>query len=278
MRTPYVLAGLLVAVVALALGWVILAGSPRDAGAGTLRALYAIEPPFAFVDSHGRVTGEAPEVLRIVARRAGFRDVEFVHAEFGQLLHDLMNGRAEVVASGLFVTPERARSVRFTRPTARVGTGLVVATGNPLDLHGLDDVAAHPEAVLAVVDGAVEMQQARRAGVPAARLQRHVDANGAVVAVIEGRADALALSDVSIGYMLASSGYTGIEAVAAVRPPQRDGRDDPGWPAFALRIDDEALARRLDEALAGFLGSAEHRALVARFGFAPHNLAAEVRP
>lgn len=278
MRTPYVLAGLLVAAVALVLGWVILAGTSRDAGAGTLRVLYAIEPPFAFVDSHGRVTGEAPEVMRIVARRAGFREVEFVHAEFSQLLHDLMNGRAEVVASGVFVTPERARAVRFTRPTARVGTALMVAAGNPLDLHGLDDVAAHPEAVLALIDGAVEMSQARRAGVPPVRLQRHGDATSATVAVIEGRADALALSDVSIGYILTSSGFTGVEPAHPFRQPQRDGQDDAGWPAFALRIEDETLARRLDEALAGFLGSAEHRALVARFGFAPRNLTVEARP
>lgn len=278
MRTPYVLAGLLVAVVALVLGGVILAGSPRDAGAGTLRALYAIEPPFAFVDSRGRVTGEAPEVLRIVARRAGYREVEFVHAEFGQLLHDLMNGRADVVASGLFITPERARIARFTRPTARVGGALLVMSGNPLGLHSLNDIAVHPDAVLAVIDGAVEVAQGRRAGVPDARLQRHGDAGAAVVAVIEGRADALLLSDVSLNYMLTHSGFSGVELARPFAPPKRDGRAENGWPALAVRPQDEVLARRLDEALAGFLGTAEHREQMARFGFTPDNLTVDVSP
>ena len=278
MRTPYVLAGLFVAAVALVLGSVILTGSPRDAGAGTLRALYAIDPPFAFVDGHGRVTGEAPEVLRIVARRAGYREVEFVHAEFGQLLHDLMNGRADVVASGLFITPERTRIARFTRPTARVGSALLVLQGNPLGLHSLNDLAVHPDAVLALIDGAVEVAQARRAGVPDTRLQRHGDAVAAVVAVIEGRADALLLSDVSLNYMLAHAGFSGVELARPFAPPKRDGQVESGWPALAVRPRDEALARRLDEALAGFLGTAEHREQMARFGFAPDNLTVDVRP
>ncbi|MCP2871692.1 transporter substrate-binding domain-containing protein, partial [Salmonella enterica subsp. enterica serovar Typhimurium] len=90
--------------------------------------------------------------------------------------------------SGLFVTPERAQRARFTRPTAQVSSALRVGAGNPLDLHGLDDIAAHPDAVLAVIDGAVELTVAKRAGVPAARIQRHSDATSAAVAVIEGRA------------------------------------------------------------------------------------------
>lgn len=274
MRTPYLLAGFLVALVALVLGRLIHEDSSRTGEAPALRALYAIEPPFAYIDARGRVTGEAPEMLRVLAKRAGLGEVEFIHADFGQLLHDLQVGRADIVASGLFITPERAQIARFTRPTARVSSALLVAAGNPLDLHGLDDIAAHPDAVLAAVDGAVELTLAKRAGIPPARMQRHGDATSAVVAVIEGRADALALSDVSLRHMLKSSGFTGVELARPYTPPQREGRSEPGWPAFALRPQDEMLARRIDEAMAGYLGSPEHRALVAAFGFGPDNLPA----
>jgi polar amino acid transport system substrate-binding protein len=274
MRTPYLLAGFIVAVVALVLGRIIHEDSTRPGDAPTLRALYAIEPPFAYIDAHGRVTGEAPEMLRVLAKRAGFGEVEFIHAEFSQLLHDLQAGRADIVASGLFVTPERAQRARFTRPTAQVSSALLVGATNPLDLHGLDDVAARHDAVLAVIDGAIELTAAKRAGVPTTRIQRHGDAASAAVAVIDGRADALALSDVSLHHMLAVSGLTGVELAQPYRPPQHEGRSEPGWPAFALRPQDEALARRIDEAMAGFLGSPAHRALVEPFGFGPENLPA----
>lgn len=273
MRTPYLLAAVVVVIATAALGWLIQTDSSlHDEGRRPLRALYAIEPPFAFIDPHGRVTGEAPEMLRVLAGRAGLGDIEFVHAEFGQLLHELANGRGDVIASGLFVTPERAQRARFTRPTAQVGTAMLVMRGNPLALHSLEDLAAQPAAVLAVIDGSVEQVQASRAGLPESRIQPHADAMSAVVAVIEGRADALALSDVSLRYMLARSGITGVELAEPFATPQREGRPDTGWPAFALRPGDEALARRLDEALAGYLGSPAHRALVEPFGFAAWNL------
>ena len=272
MRTPYLLAAAVVVIVAAVLGWLIQADAPVRDGGRPLRALYAIEPPFAFIDRNGRVTGEAPEVLRVLAYRAGLGEVEFVHAEFGQLMHELASGRGDIIAGGLFVTPERALRLRFTRPSAQVGTGLLVAKGNPMRLHSLEDVAARADAQLAVVDGAVEQVLASRAGVPAARIQLHGDTASAVVAVIEGRADAFALSDVSLHYMMANSGFTGVELAAPFAQPQRDGHPDVGRPAFAVRREDEVLARRLEQAMAGYLGTAEHRALVAPFGFGADNI------
>jgi len=272
MRTPYLLAAAVVVIVAAVPGWLIQTDAPVHEGGRPLRALYAIEPPFSFIDRNGRVTGEAPEVLRVLAYRAGLGEVEFVHAEFGQLTHELASGRGDVIASGLFATPERARHLRFTRPSAQVGTGMLVAKGNPMQLHGFEDVAARAGAQLAVIDGAVEQVQASRAGVPAARIQLHGDAASAVVAVIEGRADAFALSDVSLHYMMANSGFTGVALAEPFAPPQRDGRPEAGWPAFAVRPEDEVLARRLEQAMAGYLGSAEHRALVAPFGFGVDNI------
>ncbi len=275
MRNHYLLAAIVLVIACAGLVAVIgMDGLPLKDDERSLRALYAIEPPFAYLDRNGRVTGEAPEMLRALARRSGLGEVQFVHAEFGQLLHELSMGRGDLVASGLFVTPERAARVRFTRPTARVGTAMLVMEGNPMQVHSIEDVAARPDAILAVVDGSVEIAQASRAGVPAARIQRHADALGAVVAVIEGRADAFVLSDVSLRYMMAHTGFTGVELVEPFSAPQRDGQPESGWPAFALRPADERLARRLDEAMAGFIGSPEHRALVQPFGFDDRNMPA----
>lgn len=272
MRTSYLVAAVIIAMLAVALG----AGMHSDEASGArrerLRALYAIEPPYAFIDAHGRVSGESPELLRLVAQRAGFADVDFVHAEFGQLMHDLALGRADVIASGLFITPERARRVAFTRPTARVSEAFLVPSDNPRRITTLADVASQSDAVLAVVEGAIEAVMARRAGVPQERIQRHPDAMSAAIAVIEGRADLLALSDVSLNYLVKVAGLGGVEVVR----PAAAGSGD-GHPAFAVRVGDEALLRRLDAALEQISGREEHRVLIERFGFSEANLPGPAR-
>src|SRR5690606_12294261 len=55
--------------------------------AGKIRVGYANEAPFAFMDSgSGRLTGEAPEVLRHVMEQLGVTEVEGVLTEFGSLI------------------------------------------------------------------------------------------------------------------------------------------------------------------------------------------------
>lgn len=90
MRTPQPLAGFIVALVALMLGRLVHDDPARAGDLPALRARYSIEPPFACIDARSRVTGEAPEMLRVLVKRAGFGEVEFIHIELGQLLHDLL--------------------------------------------------------------------------------------------------------------------------------------------------------------------------------------------
>ncbi|WP_026224982.1 transporter substrate-binding domain-containing protein [Methyloversatilis thermotolerans] len=272
MRTSYLVVSVIVAMLAVVLGAGMHGDETAERNPDRLRALYSIEPPYAFIDGDGRVSGEAPELLRLAAQRAGFAEVDFIHAEFSHLMHDLALGRADVIASGLFSTSERARRVAFTRPTARVSAALLVMSGNPRGIRSLADVVRQSDVVLAVVDGAIESAVARRAGVPAERIQRHGDAMSAAIAVIEGRADVLALSDVSLNYLVQVAGLSGVEVVRLQTGTGRDAGVGDGMPAFAVRVGDEALRRRLDAALEQILGGEEHRALIGRFGFSEANL------
>lgn len=267
MRSTFVLAAALIVATAIAL--LVMIRTDASEGPGVkqpLRALYAIDPPLAFLDRTGRVTGVAPEMLRAMARQAGLGEVEFVHSDFGQLLHDLAMGRGDIVVSGAWVSPDLMPQVRFTKPFARVSAAMLVAAGNPRRLHSLEDVAALPDAVLAVIDESVELVQAERAGLSGSRIQRHGDTPGAVVAIIEGRADAFVLTDVSLRYMLANSGFTGVEMATPFVSREQAGRPDKRDPAFALRLQDEALARRLDQAITAYVPSDEYRKLVMPFG------------
>lgn len=275
MRTPFVLAAALIVATAVSLLAMIGTDDSEAPGAQRpLRALYAIDPPFAFLDRTGRVTGIAPEMLRVVTREAGLGEIEFVHSDYGQLLHDLAMGRGDIVLNGAFAASDQIQQVRFTTPFARVNAAMLVAAGNPRGLHSLEDVAARSDAVLAVIDEPLELARAERAGLPGSRIQRHGDTPGAVVAIIEGRADAFVLTDVSLRYMLANSGFTGVEIAMPFVLSRQVGQPDKGDPAFALRRQDEALAGRLDQAIKAIVPSDEYRKLVMPFGVGGANVPA----
>jgi polar amino acid transport system substrate-binding protein len=108
---------------------------------GVVRVGFANEAPFAFIDtSSGRLTGEAPEIARVVFSRLGVGEIEGVLTEFASLIPGLKAGRFDVIAAGMYVTPERCREVAFSQPTYAVGEAFLVAAGNPLQLHGYEDV------------------------------------------------------------------------------------------------------------------------------------------
>src|SRR3990167_389351 len=164
------------------------------------------------------------------------------------------------------VTAERRERVLFSRPTALIRPGLLVRRGNPLNLLSLTDFSSQPGARLAVIDGSIEQQQARTAGVPKRRLKFFPDEVSAMAAIRAGQADGLLLSAVSLRYLIDRNGAEAFELVAAQAEQQ------PGAPAFAFRRQDSRLHEQVDQALASFIGSAEHLLLVEKFGFVASDL------
>lgn len=241
-------------------------GEARVLRGGPIRIGYAWEPPYAFRDDAGRVTGESPEVARAVFAQIGIRDVEWVQAEFGNLVTDLRAGRYDMIAAGLFITPERAARIGFSRPSACIEPALLVRRGNPLDLHSLQEFAAHYSARIAVLAGAVEAADAREAGIAESRIVAFANPGLAVAAIRRGLVDGLALSGPTVQKL--AEGAADLERVW----PYRGSREISGCSAFAFRLEDEALRARFDEALRGFIGSEAHRALVSGFGFTERNL------
>jgi PAS domain S-box-containing protein len=206
-------------------------GATPDSGLGSrypqgLRLGYAVEAPYAFVDSTGRVTGAIPELAREVARRLGV-PVTFVQSDFGALLDQLEEGRYDVVAAGLFITPERARRVRFSVPSFQTTDAALVRRGNPKRLHSLDDVRA-AGATVVVLAASVEEVLARRAGIPPDRTIAVPDGAAARRALESGRADLLLNSECG----LAGPGGR-VRGGPALRPrPVRRG----GPPSGRLRV------------------------------------------
>ena len=71
----------------------------------------ANEIPYGYEDEEtGEVTGEAPEVARVVLDELGITDREFVVVEFGALIGGLQAGNFDMIAAGMYIGPPRSSS------------------------------------------------------------------------------------------------------------------------------------------------------------------------
>ena len=244
----------------------------RARAEGVIRIGYAVEPPYAFVTSGGEVSGESPEVARRLVARLGIARIDWSQMAFSELIPALQSGRIDVIAAGLFVSEERARQVRFSEPTFRVRPALLVAEGNPHGLRTCEDLLGQPERRVAVIAGSVEQALLRQAGLASDRLVQVPDALTGHKAVESGLVDALALSAPTLRWRLQQAPRAGTELVQAPDQSPMLAGADYGLGAFAFRQADQRLAQAWDEAAHGYIGSAEHRALLKRFGFSPADI------
>ncbi|MFZ5557254.1 MAG: ectoine/hydroxyectoine ABC transporter substrate-binding protein EhuB [Pseudomonadota bacterium] len=248
----------------------------RARAAGTIRVGYANEAPYAFLDSaSGRLTGEAPEIARVVLKDLGIDDVEGVLTEFGSLIPGLQAKRFDIIAAGMYILPKRCEQIAFSNPTYAVGEAFIVRTGNPLSLHGYEDAAKNPRARIGVVAGAVERSYAQAMGVPDERIVLFPTPAAALAGVEAGRVDAYAATSLTANDLLKKAWTGTVERAAPFRDPVIDGKPARGYGAFGFRREDTELKAAFDAALARFIGSAAHRELVRPFGFTERELPGE---
>lgn len=259
-------------IVAIAAVW-LLANLSRDDSlvrlrqAGTIRIGYAVEAPYAFVAQDGTVTGESPEIAKRIVKAVGIDQVTWRQAEFGSLIAELEAGRIDVVAAGMFITPERKMQVAFSTPTFQVRPGLLVPKGNPLRLHSYNELATH-DVTVAVLNGSVEENTLRNLGVPAARLLAVPDARTGLAAVTSGIAAGMTISSPTARWIAKHVN----EQVEAVETPANGESASLGIGAFAFRKEDRELLKAWNRALQGYIGTKEHLALISRFGFTAEEL------
>ncbi|PDW00529.1 ectoine/hydroxyectoine ABC transporter substrate-binding protein EhuB [Candidatus Viridilinea mediisalina] len=237
-----------------------------------IRVGYAPEEPFSYRTLDGHVTGESVEVLRLMLARMGIERVEWVQTEWSELIPELRAGRFDLIATGMFITCERARLIAFTEPIFGLEQSFLVRTGNPHQLHSYAALAQQPVARLAVVTGAHEQRLAEASGLAPIQILEVPDARTGLMAVIEGHADAFALTRVAITALVAQAEAGQVEVATPFEQPQLPTLVARGYGAYGLRHADVSLRTALNEQLQQFVGTPEHQRLVAPFGFTAADL------
>ena len=234
---------------------------------GVIRIGYAVEAPYAFLEPGQDVTGESPEVARVIVARLGIGHIEWRQVEFGNLIDELQSERIDVIAAGMFITRERAKIVSFSEPTFHVSQGLLVAKGNPRQLHSYEQIVAQPNLKIAVLAGSIEEQLLLQLGISKNQLVIVPDALTGRIAVEAGVVDGMALSAPTIQSMVLQGQVGKVEAAQPFEQPRLAAQNHMGYGAFAFRKQDIALLKAWNALEKVYIGSPEHLKLISRFGF-----------
>jgi len=233
--------------------------------AGYIRVGFANEAPYGYADSSGKLTGEAPTVAGAIMKKLGVPSLQGVLTEFGALIPGLTANRFDIIAAGMFITPQRCNAILFSNPDYLATEALAVKAGNP---HNLTDYQslANSQAVVGAESGAVEGPWLAQSGVSSSRIQHFPDGPTGIQALASGRVDAFALTTISLEYLIKTGGYRNLE-VTQPFIPVIGGQKKLTAGGYGFRKSEASLVTQFNKQLAAMQQSGELVKLVEPFGF-----------
>ncbi|MFI9394722.1 ectoine/hydroxyectoine ABC transporter substrate-binding protein EhuB [Streptomyces bauhiniae] len=235
---------------------------------GVVRLGIAGEVPFGFIDRDGDLTGEAPELARVIFKRLGVERVQPVPTEFGSLIPGLNSQQFDVVAAGMYVNAERCRQVIFADPDYQMKDSFIVRRGNPKGLRSYRDVV-EKKARFATGAGYAEIQYAVEAGYRESDILIVPDQVAGLNAVEAGRADVFAGTALTTREVVKKS-----RKAEATEPfaPLVGGEPHVDGGAFAFRPVETRLRDAFNTELRELKRTGELLRILRPFGFTPDEM------
>ncbi|SDE24170.1 amino acid ABC transporter substrate-binding protein, PAAT family [Streptomyces griseoaurantiacus] len=230
---------------------------------GVARLGIAGEIPFGYIDKNGDLTGEAPELAKVIFKRLGVDRVQAVPTEFGSLIPGLNSQQFDIVSAGMYINPDRCEQVIFSDPDYQMLDSFVVRKGNPLGLHNYQDVVKK-KAKFATGTGYAEIAYAVEAGYEESDILIVPDQVAGMNAVEAGRADVFAATAVTARQVVLKSRKA--EATEAFKPLV-DGKPHVDGGGFAFRPTETKLRDAFNAELRKLRESGELLRIIKPFGF-----------
>jgi polar amino acid transport system substrate-binding protein len=242
---------------------------------GYIRAATANEVPYGYMDTDGTAKGIAPEVAQAVLSRMGIAEVQWVVTPFGSLIPGLKADRFDMVAAEQDILPERCQQILFSEPNSSYGDALLVAAGNPKDLHSYEDIKADPALRLAVVNGTSHQTFAEGVGIPEDQLVIIAGNADAPATVQSGRADAYAAVEATVGALAAND--ASLEVAEPFSDPVIDGKPVRSYGGFAFQQGSDDLVNEFNAKLAEFKKTEEYKSILTKYGVSEQSIEASSR-
>ncbi|MFA9447109.1 ectoine/hydroxyectoine ABC transporter substrate-binding protein EhuB [Egicoccus sp. AB-alg6-2] len=237
---------------------------------GSITVGIANEVPYGYEDDGGNITGEAPEVARVVLAELGIDEMDAQIVDFNALISGLQAGQFDMIAAGMYINADRAAQILFSDPDYCVGEAFAVEAGNPHDLSDFASVIESPDATIAILSGAVEEGYADIAGVPDDQIELFNDVNAQYDALEAGRVDAVVGTTLTV--LTQVEAMDGYEATESFFPVDEDGEEILGCGGFGFRNDDQEFRDAFNDELNRLQDEGELLPIIADFGFAEEDI------
>lgn len=231
---------------------------------GHVRIAVANEIPYGYVDLDGEAKGVGPDVAKQIMEGLGIKKIEWITTNFGSLIPGLRANRYDMVAAEMAVLPQRCKEVAFSEPNSSYGEGLLVAKGNPDDIHTYDAFAKADKKV-AIMAGADQLEMLQALGVPAERMVTIANNADAISTVSTGRASAYAATSLTVSELARKSDK--VEPAKNFTDPVINGEPARSWGAFTFSPDSPELRAAVNKELAKYKQTDDWRKTMAQYGF-----------
>ncbi|MFW2177165.1 MULTISPECIES: substrate-binding periplasmic protein [unclassified Moraxella] len=101
-------------------------------------AVMGSNPPYVALNEKGNITGLEVDLLKAIGEKQGF-NVQFNATPFIGILDTLNSQKADIVGSGIFLTPERVSKYQPTNPYMQVGLG-ALTLNDRTDINKIEDL------------------------------------------------------------------------------------------------------------------------------------------
>ncbi|MEO8882560.1 MAG: ectoine/hydroxyectoine ABC transporter substrate-binding protein EhuB [Devosia sp.] len=241
-------------------------------GRGYIRIAVANEIPYGYVDPNGDAKGAGPEVATAVLKTLGIpaENIQWVVTNFSSLIPGLQANRFDMTASEMAINSDRCKKVIYTEPDTSYGEGLLVAKGDPKDLHTYSDFTK-PGLKVAVMAGADQLEMMQKLGVPEANIVTLAANADAISTVATGRADAYAATSLTAGGLAAKDDKVAL--AGGFTDPIIDGKAARSWGAFNFNNNSKDLRDAFNTALVAFKKTDAWKQILSSYGFSPEDIA-----
>lgn len=231
---------------------------------GEIRIAVANEIPYGYMDMSGEAKGVGPDVAKQLMKQLGIENIEWVTTNFGSLIPGLKANRFDMVAAEMAILPQRCKQVHFSEPNSSYGEGLLVAAGNPNDVHAYKDFASK-DLKVAIMAGADQLEMLQALGVPDERMVTISNNADAISTVSTGRAAAYAATSLTVSELAKKSDK--VAAAENFTDPVIDGVPVRSWGGFTFSLDSKDLRDAVSTELAKFKQTPEWKNIMTQYGF-----------
>lgn len=231
---------------------------------GHIRIAVANEIPYGYMDLDGSAKGMGPDVAKHIMEQLGIHKITWVTTNFGSLIPGLQANRFDMVAAEMAILPQRCKQVLFSEPDSSYGEGLLVAKGNPDNVHTYEDFAKSTHKI-AIMAGADQLEMLQALGVPGDRMVTLSNNADAISTISTGRASAYAATSLTVSELASKSDK--VEAATQFKDPIIDGQPARSWGGFTFAQDSTELRDAVNTELAEFKATEGWAKTMNHYGF-----------